>query len=167
MEKKYLPDFLFIDDINKIYIDIEVDECYVFEENTPIHYYHLSDFNFKKEPLSIDFQRDIDLVVEGCNVIRFSEKQIIQQPRECCKFSGNCIDYLAQNNTYSKKFSPIIELSPDDVWSFSTSKERANAKYRDEIKSEQPNGFQRIYNTMSESYEKEYRIKEQKNNVKI
>ncbi len=100
----YVPDFMYYDKENQIYIDIEIDEPYTFKEKKPIHYH------------SQDKRRNDSLVKSGWSVIRFSEHQIINQPDECCKFISDYLKYLYTKDIFHFKENSIMELTTHKCW---------------------------------------------------
>ena len=70
----FKPDFTFICPETQIHIDIEIDEPYSFKEKIAIHYQNSGDEIRNNFFMSINW-----------TVIRFSEKQIVENPDECVK----------------------------------------------------------------------------------
>lgn len=86
--KKYYPDFAFIDFDSKLFIDIEIDEPYSFFDKKPIHCKGVVGINSRKAD---DAERNKYFLENIWIVIRFSEKQVIQYPEECCKVIAKTI----------------------------------------------------------------------------
>ena len=74
-EHFYTPDFAYIDRVLNLYIDIEIDEPYVYKTGEPTHF---------KESWK-DNQRNGFFLGRGWVVIRFSEEQVVRWPKSCCK----------------------------------------------------------------------------------
>lgn len=72
--KKYFPDFTFICPVTNLHIDIEIDEPYTLLGRKPIHFKDCDDIESNKFFLENNW----------C-VIRFTEKQVLENPNECCK----------------------------------------------------------------------------------
>jgi len=98
----YFPDFAFICNKTGLHIDIEIDEPYSFIEKLPIHHTE-----------SNDNERNKFFLEKNWLVIRFSEKQIIQETENCIKVIENTITAL-QNK------SDIIDtdLTKEKKWSY-------------------------------------------------
>lgn len=77
----YYPDILVVYD--NIYVDIEIDEPYVGNDGTPIHYLE-KDYMINK---SIDSDRNNYMNEKGFEVIRFSEEQVFL-------FTPKCVDFI-------------------------------------------------------------------------
>lgn len=73
----YEPDLAYIDVEKGIFLDIEIDEPYVGWGRTPIHY--------KTNEGTVDDIRNEHFTERGWCVIRFSEKQIHNEPLSCLK----------------------------------------------------------------------------------
>ena len=64
--------------------------------------------------------------------IRFSEKQVVTQPDECCYLVAMLIEALTGDNTIKHKFNPSTTLPVrDSRWTKLESQEMAKNKYRD------------------------------------
>lgn len=118
-ETFYYPDII-LRTPNGIYIDIEIDEPYNGATGEPIHYI--------ANGLSIDYKRNKFFQEHGWVVVRFSEKQIFDNPRAC-------VEFLIQLE------SCILEMSFEDLcasddfvcpkWNEKLSHMWAYRKYRD------------------------------------
>jgi hypothetical protein len=63
-----VPDFLLFDKLNNIYLDIEIDEPYVWKENIITHF------------IGADFDRDFIVTQANWFILKFTEEQIITNP---------------------------------------------------------------------------------------
>lgn len=88
----YSPDFLVIDPQFKIYLDIEIDEPYIGNNGSPIHFTGGND----------EYRNDFFLKNRWV-VIRFAEIQIIKHPRQCCEIIQATIDSIKSNNPIDEK----------------------------------------------------------------
>lgn len=79
----YYPDFCFIDESLNIYIDIEIDEPYYYDDNGITRVAHLE---------GQDIQRNTAFTSNGWIVIRFSESQVVRNPQGCCVFIAKIIN---------------------------------------------------------------------------
>lgn len=86
------PDFLIIDDEFQIYLDIEIDEPYIGNNGTPIHF---TDGN--------DDYRNTFFLDNKWIVVRFAEIQIIKYPNECCKVIQDIIKSIKSDNEIDEK----------------------------------------------------------------
>jgi len=94
----YTPDFIYRNE--EIFIDIEIDEPYTLEERKPIHY----EFN--------DDNRDNFFLDINWAIVRFSERQIVNEPHNCIETIKSVLSIMEgetnELNTYDLK---------DSVWS--------------------------------------------------
>lgn len=88
----FYPDILLIH--NNIYIDIEIDEPYSNDDGTPIHYI------CKEKSASVDDDRNEYFTKQGFEVIRFAERQIINNPIECVNVLKEVMAKLKKCNTH-------------------------------------------------------------------
>ena len=114
----YIPDFTFIDSSNSILIDIEIDEPYSFKEKKIIHYGTTDDYRNRH------FQR------AGWAVIRFSEKQIFEQPDSCCKFIAQYHAFKTLDNSILSGFDNIPDIIKEKRWSYSDAEHYVSTDYR-------------------------------------
>lgn len=73
----FYPDFLICE--KGLFIDVEIDEPYVGNDGTPIHYVD-NQYGFCT---SVDKERNDYITSQGFEIIRFSEEQIFLHPQEC------------------------------------------------------------------------------------
>lgn len=102
INKPYIPDFLIIDDDLGIYLDIEIDEPYVFGTGEIIHYNE-----------SNDSKRDLFFINNTWIVIRFSENQVLAQPKDCALFIKNILEAIKKKKKWVN--TNIIE---EKKWTF-------------------------------------------------
>jgi len=113
----YTPDFIFFHPFFKLFIDIEIDEPYDALSREPIHY------------IGEDFQRDNYFVKNKWCVIRFSEKQVIQQALPCCCEIKRVVNTIFPS-AYGKEDLTEI-LLPDKRWTREDAIIMAKENYRD------------------------------------
>ena len=125
----YYPDIV-VTDGKGFYMDIEIDEMYTLDNHNPIHYLEVvlnEDNNQTKR--SSDYVRNREFTYAGWIVIRFSETQIVNKPRECAKAIYdlyNCIfDY--KKFGYYEWPDGLVESK----WNFSTSLNNARENTRE------------------------------------
>ena len=114
----YIPDFTYMDNDNKVYLDIEIDEPYSFKTKEPIHY------------KSSDHIRNIYMQRGGWAVIRFSEKQVVQQPDECCNFVAAYLTFAYMDKTKFGNHQLTSNLPTDKTWTKNEAEQMALVNYR-------------------------------------
>jgi hypothetical protein len=100
--KPYEPDIVLFDKKINLYIDIEIDEPYDGYYRYPTHNYRAED-DFKQDNI-----RDLFFTESGWIVVRFTEKQVHKQPKECINYINNLL-YSIYNKEYTIKFEGDIE----------------------------------------------------------
>lgn len=109
----YIPDFVYVDKINNLVIDIEIDEPYTLtlkNEFEPTHY------------KGTDRARDTHFLQNGWHVIRFAEEQIARYPEKCIEQIEACIETMSN--------SPV--LPQIKCWHYSEAREMIDTKFREE-----------------------------------
>jgi very-short-patch-repair endonuclease len=86
-EYNYFPDFVFHCQVTNMHIDIEIDEPYALADKEPIHYID-----------SDDERRNHFFLEENWCVIRFSEKQIVEQSDNCIKLINQFVTGIRNKN---------------------------------------------------------------------
>ncbi|MBG6110979.1 hypothetical protein IWX84_001861 [Flavobacterium sp. CG_9.10] len=116
----YEPDFLIISekDNKNIFIDIEIDEPYEGLSRIPTH------------ELNRDTFRDNFFTKRGYIVIRFTEKQIFEEPIQCCIYIAEIIKSI--DSTYENcELKSTIKISIYEQWDTLQAKKWAREKYRE------------------------------------
>ncbi len=103
--KPYEPDIVLFDKKLNLYIDVEIDEPYDGFYRYPTHNYRAED-DFKQDNI-----RDLFFTESGWIVIRFTEKQVHQQPNECIDYIKNVI-----NSIYNNEFSKTPKCDLENQW---------------------------------------------------
>ena len=102
--------------------DLEIDEPYVGDTGKPHHC-----IDDDKDKI-----RDRFFAAGNWITIRFSEKQVVTQPDECCYLIAILIAALTGDSTIKTQFKPSITLPTSDRrWAEFESREMAKNKYRD------------------------------------
>jgi hypothetical protein len=102
--------------------DLEIDEPYVGNTGNPHHC-----IDDDKDEI-----RDRFFAAGNWITIRFSEKQVVTQPDECCYLVAMLIEALTGDSTIKHKFNPSTTLPiRDSRWTKLESQEMAKNKYRD------------------------------------
>lgn len=117
----YEPDIAIVEISNKygLRIDIEIDEPYGGFDKTPIHYIGCGD-NF----------RDRNLANLGWLVVRFSEKQIHQEPDNCIFYLHHLISLIDPDFSISSLGS---KPSQDKCWSKAEAQIMAIQRFREQL----------------------------------
>jgi hypothetical protein len=111
--RHYYPDFVYWDINSNLLIDIEIDEPYKGNDGNPIHY------------SSSDDERNRIFIRNRWIVIRFSERQVIEYPKQCCNVIRSLTSTIFEENKLK-----ISSLSEDNKWSYFEAQEMANKNYR-------------------------------------
>ena len=121
-KRPYTADFTYIDKEIKLFIDIEIDEPYIYNTREPIHY-----IGYWKDKIRNDFFNN-----KGWIVIRFSEEQVVRYPDSCCKFIAQQIAEITGNSAITSQFAQTPDLQPQQQWTEKEAIEMANRKERDD-----------------------------------
>ena len=121
-ERPYTADFTYIDKEIKLFIDIEIDEPYIYNTREPIHY-----IGYWKDQIRNNFFNN-----KGWIVIRFSEEQVVRYPDSCCKFIAQQIAEITGNSAITNQFAQTPDLQPQQQWTEKEAIEMANRKERDD-----------------------------------
>jgi len=113
--RTYNPDFTLICPKTGLHIDIEIDEPYSFQNKTPIHYIGCG-----------DNERDNFFLELNWCVIRFTEKQIIENTSECIKTIQSVYDNLINMSSGYDNF-----LKSEPKWSYEEALIMQNKSYRE------------------------------------
>lgn len=103
--KPYEPDIVIFDRKLNLYIDIEIDEPYDGYYRYPTHCIKL------EEEHKQDDIRDLFFTESGWMVIRFTEKQVHLQSKECIDYIKNVIDSI-----YNRVYSASIQCEVEKQW---------------------------------------------------
>ena len=121
-ERPYTADFTYIDKEIKLFIDIEIDEPYIYNTREPRHY-----IGYWKDKIRNDFFNN-----KGWIVIRFSEEQVVRYPDSCCKFIAQQIAEITGNSAITNQFAQTPDLQPQQQWTEKEAIEMAYRKERDD-----------------------------------
>ncbi|MEB3218427.1 MAG: hypothetical protein VKN72_19640 [Nostocales cyanobacterium 94392] len=125
-EYPYSPDFAYIDRTINLYIDIEIDEPYVYNTEQPTHYTEAW-----KDTKRNNFFND-----KGWIVIRFSERQVICYHHNCCKTIAQIIAQISKDNSILNQFTDIPDLQQQRQWTEAEAIQMAQRKERDNYQCE-------------------------------
>lgn len=112
----YTPDFIYIDSNFGIYVDIEIDEPYVLNTGKEIHVEGEDD------------ERNNHFLLYDWSIIRFSEKQIVEQPEECLLEISIFVDYLKHKHMMIRN----KKLKRDYTWDKDTATKYSESRYRED-----------------------------------
>ena len=101
----YVPDFVFEHRMSGMTIDIEIDEPYT-TYGKPIHYYANQH----------DASRNRYFLERKWLVIRFSEEQVVLQPKSCCKEIATIVSELTGDDETANKLSDVKRLYRHPKW---------------------------------------------------
>ncbi|MBA7519817.1 hypothetical protein ES705_11905 [subsurface metagenome] len=118
--RPYSPDFLYLDEKAKLCIAIEIDEPYVAETGKPIHNLYDND----------EFSREEEFLSFGWIIVRFSEKQIVEFHKRCCKEIANIVSILKFENCLIPDLINEKWLSYDRRWNGYEAYKMALNRYR-------------------------------------
>lgn len=116
----YTPDFAYIDKELNLYIDIEIDEPYVYPTGAPTHFVGA----WK------DSKRNRFFLAKQWIVIRFSEEQVICYPQSCCKTIVQVIAQVTENNSILNQFASFTDLQLMKQWTESEAIDMAAKRVR-------------------------------------
>jgi len=111
----FRPDFLLIDEVSGFHIDIEIDEPYSLKSGKVIH------SNRSNNNLRDNYFGNINW-----GVIRFTEKQVLNEPEECCRYIQKVL-----NSIHYLNFEFNHNVTPEKKWTHEESIFFRENKYRD------------------------------------
>ena len=120
--KPYEPDIVLFDKQINLYIDIEIDEPYDGYFRYPTHCIR------QEEEQKQDDVRDLFFTESGWIVIRFTEKQVHLQSKECIDYIQNVLNSL-YNRNFNQKSACETEEQWDDNQCIKWQKEYYREKY--------------------------------------
>ncbi len=120
----YTPDIAYIDRSVHLYIDIEVDEPYVYRSKQATHYKHAGK----------DRRRNQFFVSKGWIVIRFSEQQVVCYPDSCGKAVAQIIARITENSSIMRQFADVPDLQKQQQWTEEEAVQMAVRKERNRYK---------------------------------
>jgi hypothetical protein len=120
--RAYIPDIIYTDTKNKIFIDIEIDEPYSFENKEPIHYLQNS--------VHSDEERDKYFLENYWLIIRFSEMQIIQNHSECINTIELVLKGIEDQYIVNKDILLNNRIQIHSCWNYLDAKKMALENFR-------------------------------------
>lgn len=120
--RAYIPDIIYADTKNNIFIDIEIDEPYSFENKEPIHYLQNS--------VHSDEERDKYFLENYWIIIRFSEMQIIQNYSECINTIELVLRGIEDQYIVNKDTLLNNRIQIHSCWNYSEAKKMALENFR-------------------------------------
>lgn len=121
----YEPDLAYINVKKGIFIDIEIDEPYSGWERLPIHY--------KTKYGTIDDLRNNYFTERGWTVLRFSEKQVHEQPKSCLKRVYQLLHEMDGSITMPQCLATEVNISPNDMWTKEQAERMEQDKEREKM----------------------------------
>jgi hypothetical protein len=125
--RPYEPDIVLIDRMQNIYIDIEIDEPYDGYYRFPTH------------EIEKDDTRDLFFIESGWIVIRFTEKQIHTQEKQCIAYIKDVF-----NAIYNYKLDETSNCVSEPQWDYQQAVRWQKANYREKYLDIVQFGKQRI-----------------------
>jgi len=119
----YEPDLAYIDVGKGIFLDIEIDEPYVGWDRIPIHY--------KTNEGTIDDIRNEHFTERGWCVIRFSERQIHNEPLSCLKKIFELLHQMDATIDIPSVLLKEPDVKQENWWSKSSAEAMENRKERE------------------------------------
>lgn len=116
----YSADFLVIHSLTGLGLDVEVDEPYTLLTKEPTHCIDLPQ----------DCWRNQFFLESGWVVVRFSERQVVEAPRSCCKVIAQVIFEITGDRRYLQQLEEEPELLPERPWTVREAKRKARSNYR-------------------------------------
>ena len=117
----FTPDIAYIDRAINLYIDIEVDEPYVYHTGDATHHTGVWKDNNRN-----NFFND-----KGWIVIRFSEQQVVSHPHSCCKTVAQVIAQIIGDNSILNQFVNTPDLQQQRRWTENEAIQMAQRRERD------------------------------------
>ena len=111
----------YIDDIRSLFIDIEIDEPYNNKTRHPTHC----------QSNDADGEHNDFFLSHGWSVIRFSEAQIVNNPRRCCRRIAQEIYKITIETGLMDRFRKVGELDPHPQWTWQEAQQMAQYGSRD------------------------------------
>jgi hypothetical protein len=118
-EHPYEPDFAYIDSALGLHIDIEVDEPYGYQSLEPIHY------------IGKDDRRNDFFLERGWVVIRFSEHQVRENAKGCCKVVAKTVAEITGDSAIFKPMKGLPDLKLMPQWTYEEAAHMALTRRRD------------------------------------
>lgn len=111
----------YIDDLHSLFIDIEIDEPYDVATGHPSHC----------QNNDVDGEHNDFFLGHGWTVMRFSEAQVVNTPRRCCRRIAQEIHKITIASALINRFKKIPELKPQPHWTWQEATQMAHAGSRD------------------------------------
>ena len=119
IKSAYSPDFIVHHEHSGLWIDVEIDEPYTYDDE-PIHYLDCEN----------DLRRNKYFTDRGWIVIRFTERQVSLYPQSCCKEIAFLLCFYTGDCGYLKGLEAVPHLTREPKWSSSTARHMATQNYR-------------------------------------
>ena len=121
-KRPYEPDIVLFDKKRNLYVDIEIDEPYDGFYRFPTHCIKFEE-TYKKDDI-----RDLFFVESGWIVVRFTEKQVHLQPKECINHIKNLLNSISFES-FDKSANCDVESQWDENQSIQWQKSHYREKY--------------------------------------
>ncbi len=135
----FYPDVILFFEKYNLAIAVEIDEPYKLKDREPIHYYNLEndipvfvdDEIFTRNINSVFTSRTKEITNNGFILVRFAEKQIVDEPLACCKYIRDSIVRYTGIDIRSKNEFTIDDLTTINTWTYQEAKEMSRDRYRE------------------------------------
>ncbi len=117
-ERPYSADFLVVEPITNLHVDLEIDEPFAFGTREPIHCVGMDDY------------RNKCFLEANWIVLRFAEEQIVSQPLRCSRVLANVLYKYTANETWRELFKDVEKITPIYQWTDRKSKKLSRQEYR-------------------------------------
>jgi len=121
----YEPDLAYIEAQKGVFIDVEIDEAYSGWERVPIHY--------KTNHGTKDDRRNDYFTERGWTVIRFSEKQVKEQPVSCLKRIYQLLHSMNASIIIPQCLINESDITLDEMWTESEAQRREQKNEREKM----------------------------------
>ena len=147
--KPYEPDIVLIDKELNLYIDIEIDEPYDGYYRYPTH------------ETEKDDTRDLFFTESGWIVIRFTERQVHQQEKECIAYIKDVLKSI-----YTYRFEETSNCTSESQWDYQQAVRWEKVQYREKYLGIEKFGKQKLTKEIIVDFDKVEGIEENLNRTK-
>jgi very-short-patch-repair endonuclease len=114
----YEPDYILAYPEYSVYVDIEIDEPYIYKTGNSTHHE------------GKDIQRNKYFLSKGWGIIRFSEEQIVKYPNICCHLISIYLGHVTGKNIWGEGFQNTIQIPLIPTWTKEEAIKMSEINYR-------------------------------------
>ncbi|NEO33810.1 MAG: hypothetical protein F6K36_25990 [Symploca sp. SIO3C6] len=118
--RNYSADYLIIHPPSGLGINCECDEPYALLSNQPTHCID-QDSDRRRNQFFLD---------HNWIVVRFTERQVVQAPKSCCKAIAQVIAVVTGDRSYLQQLESVSDLLPQKPWTKADARRMAKKNYR-------------------------------------